>query len=102
MYTIDMNVEKTETYEKWFKALKDEIGKAHIARRIRRIETEDFFGDCEPLGEKLFELRIHYGPGYRVYFEKRSNNIIVLLLLAGTKKTQKKDIEKAKKMMKEI
>ena len=94
-------VQKTETFTKWFNALKDEIGKAHIARRIRRIETEDYFGDCEPVGSNIFELRIHYGPGYRVYFEKRDNNTIVLVLRAGTKKTQRNDIGKAKKQAQE-
>jgi putative addiction module killer protein len=98
-----MIVEKTETFTKWFNALKDEISKAHIARRIRRIETEDFFGDCEKLKvSDLFDLRIHYGPGYRVYFEKRNENTIVLVLRAGTKKTQDKDIEKAKKQSREL
>ena len=92
---------KTETFAKWFDALKDEIGKAHIARRIRRIETEDFFGDCESIGSNIFELRIHYGPGYRVYFEKQDNNTIILILRAGTKKSQKKDIEKAKRQNEE-
>ena len=90
-------VQKTETFAKWFNALKDEIAKAHIAHRIRRIETEDFFGDYEPIGEKLFELRIHYGPGYRVYFEKRDSNTTILILRAGTKKSQKTDIIMAKK-----
>ena len=47
--TINMIIEKTETFIKWFNSLKDEIGKAHIARRIRRIETENYFGDCEPV-----------------------------------------------------
>ena len=92
---------QTESFEKWFYHLRDEVGKAHIARRLRRIETEGFFGDCEPVGEKLFELRIHYGPGYRVYFAKRGNNTIVLVLAGGTKKTQKSDIKKAKKLAKE-
>ena len=94
-------VQKTESFAKWFNALKDETGKAHIARRIRRIESEDFFGDCEAVGENIFELRIHYGPGYRVYFERLDNDTIVLILRAGTKKTQKKDIEKAKKQARE-
>lgn len=94
-------IQKTETFTKWFDTLKDEMGKAHIARRIRRIETEDYFGDCEPVGKKIFELRIHYGPGYRVYFEKRDNNTIVLILRAGTKKTQKTDIKKSKKQTEE-
>jgi putative addiction module killer protein len=97
-----MIVEKTEAFARWFIALKDEVGKAHIARRLQRIETEDFFGDCEKLKDcNLFELRIHYGPGYRVYFEERGANTIVLVLNAGTKKTQEKDIKKAKKQAQE-
>ena len=96
-----MIVEKTETFTEWFDALRDEIGKAHIARRLRRIETDDFFGDCENVkGSDLFELRIHYGPGYRVYFEKRNSNTIVLVLRGGIKNDQKKDIKKAKKQAK--
>ena len=96
-----MTVVQIGTFKKWFDDLRDETGKAHIARRLRRIETEGFFGDCEPVGEKIFELRIHYGPGYRVYFEKRENNTIVLVLGGGTKKTQKSDIKKAKKLAEE-
>jgi putative addiction module killer protein len=93
-------VEKTETFDKWLKALKDKVGRAHIVRRIQRIEVEDFFGDCEKLKDSdLFELRIHYGPGYRVYFEKRGNTI-VFVLRAGLKKDQKADIQKAKKQAK--
>ena len=94
-------VHQTKTFAKWFNTLKDEMGKAHIARRIRRIETEGFFGDYELVGDKVFELRIHYGPGYRVYFEKRDNNAIVLILRGGTKKTQKADIKKAKRQTEE-
>jgi len=97
-----MIVEKTETFDKWLKALKDEIGKAHIMRRIQRIETENFFGDHKYLEDcKLYELRINYGPGYRVYFEKRANNTIVLVLRGGRKADQKRDIKKAKKQTKE-
>jgi putative addiction module killer protein len=96
-----MIIYKTKAFEKWFNSLKDEIGKAHIARRIRRIETENFFGDYESVGEKVFELRIHYGPGYRVYFEKIDNNTVLLILRGGTKKTQKMDINKAKEQARE-
>ena len=96
-----MTIVQTETFKKWFTAMRDEIGKAHIARRLRRIETEGFFGDCEPVGKKVFELRIHCGPGYRVYFEKRENNTIVLILGGGTKKTQKSDINRAKELAEE-
>jgi putative addiction module killer protein len=97
-----MIVEKTETFDKWLRALKDEIGKAHILRRIQRIELEDFFGDCEKLEDcDLYELRIHYGPGYRVYFEMRGNNTIVFILRGGKKADQKRNIPKAKKQAKE-
>jgi putative addiction module killer protein len=93
-----MVVEKTETFDKWLRALKDEIGKAHILRRIQRIETEDFFGDHKKLaGCDLYELIIAYGPGYRVYFEKRSENTIVFMLRGGKKADQKRDIKQAKK-----
>ncbi|MCL2293521.1 MAG: type II toxin-antitoxin system RelE/ParE family toxin [Spirochaetes bacterium] len=97
-----MIVEKTETFDKWLRALKDEIGKAHILRRIQRIETEDFFGDHKKLaGCDLYELIIDYGPGYRVYFEKRVNNTIVFVLRGGKKADQKRDIKQAKKQAQE-
>lgn len=88
-----MIVEKTDVFEKWFKDLKD-----RIVVRIRRIENDDFFGDCEPVGNKIFELRIHYGPGYRVYLYKDGEKVVILLC-GGDKSTQKKDIEKAKSMI---
>ncbi|MCL2320009.1 MAG: type II toxin-antitoxin system RelE/ParE family toxin [Treponema sp.] len=97
-----MTIKKTETYEKWFKSLKDEAGKAHITYRLRRIETEGFFGDCVKIKDsELFELRIHYGPGYRIYFVERDKNTIVLVLRGGKKAAQKEDIKKAKKQAKE-
>ena len=97
-----MIVQKTEAFDRWFNALKDEAGKAHIARRLRRVETENFFGDCERLkGSDLYELRIQYGPGYRVYFKKHNENTIVLVLRGGTKKTQSMDIKKSKKQAQE-
>jgi len=97
-----MIVEKTEPFDKWLRALRDEIGKAHILRRIRRIETEDFFGDHKKLkNSNLYELIIDYGPGYRIYFDKRVNNTIVFLLRGGKKADQKLDIKLAKKQSKE-
>jgi len=71
-------------------------------RRIQRIETEDFFGDHKYLEDYgLYELRIDYGPGYRVYFGKRANNTIVFVLRGGRKADQKRDIKQAKKQSKE-
>ena len=59
------------------------------------------FGDCEPVGEGVFEMRIHIGPGYRVYYTRRDRTVY-LLLTGGDKSTQKKDIERAKRMAREI
>ena len=94
-----MIVEKTEIFEKWFLELKDDMARKKINARIGRIESSGFFGDCEPVGDKVFELRIHYGPGYRVYFYQEGDSI-VLLLCGGDKGSQKKDIKKAKEMVK--
>jgi putative addiction module killer protein len=81
------------------KQLKDAIGKAHIDRRIMRLANGDA-GDCGPIGEGLSEMRIHNGPGYRVYFKDTGTEIIILLC-ADDKSTQRGDIEKAKKLARE-
>ncbi|OIS90193.1 type II toxin-antitoxin system RelE/ParE family toxin, partial [Brucella cytisi] len=70
-----------------------------IAARIARL-AEGLPGDVEPVGEGVSELRIHYGPGYRVYFQQRGN-VLILLLCGGDKKTQRRDIETAKKIAKD-
>ncbi|MCL2320041.1 MAG: type II toxin-antitoxin system RelE/ParE family toxin [Treponema sp.] len=74
------------------------MGKALINERISRIEDGNF-GDCYPVGDGLSELRIHYGPGYRVYF-KDTGKEIVILLCGGDKSTQQSDITKAHKIAK--
>jgi putative addiction module killer protein len=91
-----MRVRKTGTFKKWFKKLRDQVGKALILARIDRLE-EGNPGDWGPVGEGLFELRIHYGPGYRVYCKDMGTEIIILLC-GGDKSTQQADIEKAKKI----
>ena len=93
-----MIIEKTEVFDRWLKDLRDEIGKAHILRRIRRIETEGFFGDYKKLKDSdQYELIIDFGPGYRVYFEKHTKNTIILILRGGKKADQKRDIKLIKK-----
>jgi putative addiction module killer protein len=87
---------RTGAFKKWFKKLKDVIGKALITRRIDRL-SEGNPGDWGPVGDGLFEMRIHYGPGYRVYFKDTGTEIIVLLC-GGGKSTQKADIAKAKEL----
>ena len=91
------SIEKTEVFDKWLRKLKDQRAKAKILFRIQRIEEHGNFGDCEPIGEGISELRIHYAKGYRVYL-KEHGGTIVLLLNGGTKSTQQKDIEKAKNL----
>ncbi len=90
----------TEQFDAWFDGLRDERGKAAVRVRLRRAE-EGNFGDCEPVGEGVSEMRIHYGPGYRVYF-RRAGIEIVILLAGGDKSTQAKDIRKALKLAREM
>ena len=80
-------------FEVWLNKLKDKIGLAHINNRIRRLSLGQY-GDCKRVGSGVFELRIHYGPGYRVYFAEKGSSIIILLQ-AGDKSSQKRDIQQA-------
>ena len=80
--------------KEWLSKLKDVKAKAQILRRITKIEVEEHFGDTERLREGVFELKIHFGPGYRIYYSKIDGRI-VLLLCAGIKKEQDSDICKA-------
>ncbi|AKH64726.1 MULTISPECIES: type II toxin-antitoxin system RelE/ParE family toxin [Photorhabdus] len=94
-----IKVNRTPEVERWLKSLKDKTAKAKIIIRIDRMK-EGNFGDAEPVGNGISELRIHQGKGYRVYFTNR-NNEIVLLLCGGDKNTQQQDIKKAKEIAKE-
>lgn len=91
-----IEIKQTETYRKWEKNLKDRKAKAIIAARIFRLSS-GIFGDVTPVGQGISELRIHYGPGYRIYF-KQVRDEIIILLCGGDKSTQSKDIEAAKKI----
>lgn len=88
-----IEIRETDTFKKWFSSLKDKRAKARIDVRIRRVSLGNF-GDIEPIGNGVSELKIDYGPGYRVYFVKQEA-IIVILLCGGGKSTQSKDIKKA-------
>jgi len=83
----------------WLLALKDVKGRAVIRARLNRIELGNF-GDCKSLGDGVFELKITFGPGYRVYFGKQGE-ILVVLLCGGDKSTQSRDIARAKLLWKE-
>lgn len=88
-------IEKTTEFDKQLTKLKDLRAKAKILFRIQKLEKDEHFGDCEPVGEGIRELKINYAKGYRVYFKEKDGKIIVLLI-GGDKSTQQKDIEKAK------
>lgn len=93
-------VSETETYLTWFSKLRDARAKAKILARLRRVELDNF-GDCEPVGEGVSELRIHYGPGYRVYFVQRGYELVVLLA-GGVKSSQARDIDVAKQLARDL
>lgn len=91
---------RTSEFDAWLVALKDHLGKARILHRLRAAELGNF-GDCTPVGDGVSEMRVHVGPGYRVYFAQRGA-MIYWLLLGGDKSTQKRDIRRAKQMLKSL
>ncbi len=93
-------VRQTEEFAKWLKSLKDERAAAKIAQRIVRLQS-GLLGDVKPVGAGVSELRIDYGPGYRVYFINQSRTIVILLC-GGDKGTQTADIRRAKTLAADI
>jgi len=89
-------VQKTEVFDTWLAALADQKAVAKIASRIERLEMGNP-GDVEPVGDGISEMKIDYGPGYRVYY-KRTGKTVTLLLCGGDKSTQRKDINRAKEL----
>jgi len=88
-----IEIQETGVYHEWFETLNDKRAKARIDVRIRRLSLGNF-GDVRPVGKGVSELRIDYGPGYRVYFTQHGK-ILVILLCGGDKSTQDKDIQRA-------
>ena len=91
-----IEVRKTDEFDGWLRALRDQRAVAKIASRIERLALGNP-GDVRPVGEGVSEMRISYGPGYRVYF-KQTGKQIVLLLCGGDKSSQDKDISRAKQL----
>jgi putative addiction module killer protein len=89
-----LEIRETPAYAAWFRSLRDRVAKARIDIRIRRLSLGNP-GDVRPIGEGVSELRIHHGPGYRIYFTSQGNTIVVLLV-GGDKSSQNKDIQQAK------
>ena len=94
-----VEVRQTDYFVNWLRKLRDPQARARIQIRIRRLSLGNF-GDIKPVGEGVSELRIDYGPGYRVYLQQRGHEL-VLLLAGGDKRTQQADIAKAKALAKE-
>jgi putative addiction module killer protein len=92
-------LKQTETFRKWRARLKDERARGLIASRLDRL-AYGHAGDVQPVGQGISELRIHYGPGYRIYFQTKGETVIVLLC-GGSKKSQVKDIAAAKRLAEE-
>ncbi|MDE8702092.1 type II toxin-antitoxin system RelE/ParE family toxin [Adlercreutzia equolifaciens] len=88
---------QTDEFEEWLKRLKDTNARARISVRLRRVSLTGNLGDAKPVGDSIYELRVDYGPGYRVYYSQRGKEIL-LLLIGGDKSSQQKDIAKAKKI----
>jgi putative addiction module killer protein len=93
-------VRQTEAFATWFMRLSDRKARARIQARIDRMELGNF-GDVAPVGGGVSELRIFYGPGYRVYFT-RKHSVVVILLTGGDKSSQKADIANAKKLARQL
>jgi len=89
-------IRETDEYRRWFESLRDLNAQLRIGARIRRVSLGNL-GDVKPVGEGVSELRVPYGPGYRVYFV-RSGATVIVLLAGGDKSTQRKDIERAKEL----
>jgi len=95
-----IEVRQTEVFAAWFAELRDREARARIAVRIRRLSLGNP-GDVKPVGSGVSEMRIDYGPGYRVYFVRRGDTVCVLLC-GGDKRTQDRDIARAIELAQEI
>lgn len=91
---------QTSVYAAWFRSLRDRTAKGRIVARIERMQLGNF-GDAKTVGEGVHELRIDFGPGYRAYFTRRGETII-LLLCGGDKGSQMRDIARAKQIASEL
>ena len=92
-------LKQTDSFRRWWQDLADERGRGLISSRLNRL-AYGHVGDTAPVGHGIYELRIHFGPGYRVYFERRGKSLVVLLC-GGDKRTQARDIKAAVRLSRE-
>lgn len=95
-----METRQTPTFAGWFGSLRDAKAKSKIAGRIARIEL-GLMGDVKSVGNGVSEVRVDFGPGYRLYYTQRGEHVIILLV-GGDKSSQRRDIAKAKEMAAQI
>ena len=95
-----IEVRETRAFSEWLSGLRDGRAKAEVARRVRRLALGNP-GDVRPVGEDVRELRIHHGPGYRVYYVQ-CGKLLIVLLCGGDKNSQTRDIASALKMAKDV
>lgn len=88
-----IEIRETETFKTWFRDLKDKQAKTKILVRLRRVSLGNF-GDVKPVGSGVSELKVDFGPGYRIYFLQKEKTVVILLC-GGDKSSQQKDIERA-------
>jgi len=91
-----LEVQHTDTFVRWLAGLKDKRGRNAVVSRIDRLRLGNT-GDAKPVGSGISELRIHHGPGYRVYFQRQGHTLIILLC-GGDKGSQREDIQMAKRL----
>jgi putative addiction module killer protein len=89
---------RTSQFDAWLKGVRDRVAQARIAQRLDAAVI-GHFGDCEPVGDGISEMRIHVGAGYRVYYTRRAA-VVYVLLCGGAKASQQRDIKRAKQMLK--
>lgn len=93
---MSIEIKQTAIFMAWERKLRDDRARAAIAARIFRL-ANGLAGDVQPVGQGVSELRIHYGPGYRVYFQMRGSELVILLC-GGDKGSQSRDVERAKEL----
>ncbi len=97
---MEHTIEWTDEFRRWLYGLRDQTVRARILFRIKKASSGNF-GDCKPVGDGIAEMRIHFGPGYRVYYGQRGE-VTYLLIAGGDKSTQSRDIARAKAEWKAI
>ncbi|GAB4113787.1 MAG: type II toxin-antitoxin system RelE/ParE family toxin [Wenzhouxiangellaceae bacterium] len=95
-----VEVRKTKVFADWLDGLRDARAKARILIRLRRLSLGNF-GDWKSIGSGVSELRVDYGPGYRIYLTRQENSVVILLA-GGTKKSQSRDIKRAISLAQEL